>query len=185
MRLSKLVLFLVIGLLLLVVVAFIALLFVDPTIFRGQLEARATAAFGRQFQINGPISLERSLRPRIVLEDISIGNPAWASGEHFTRVGKVGVQVALLPLLRGDLRVLDVLFTGVEVFIEEGPDGANNYTFGDSDGSREPRGLPSIEELKIRDAIIYHISADASMSRYVITEARLWNIPGEPERIYS
>ncbi|UCF02784.1 MAG: AsmA family protein, partial [Deltaproteobacteria bacterium] len=183
MRLSKLVLFLVIGLLLLVVVAFTALLFVDPTIFRGQLEARATAAFGRQFQINGPISLEHSLRPRIVLEDITIGNPAWASGEYFTRVEKIGVQVALLPLLRGDLTVLDLLFTGVEVFIEEGPDGANNYTFGDSGGSREPRGLPDVERLLIRDAIIYYQAANASMSRYIITEARLWNIPGQPERI--
>ncbi|MGD9167786.1 MAG: AsmA family protein, partial [Syntrophobacterales bacterium] len=183
MRISKLVLFLVIGLLLLVVVAFTALLFLDPTIFRGQLEARASAAFGRQFQIEGPITLERSLRPRIVLEDTTIGNPAWASGEHFARVEKVSVQVALLPLLRGDLTVLDVLFSGVELFIEEGPDGAGNYTFGDSSGSREPRGLPAIEQLLIRDALIYHISADASMSRYVITEARLWNIPGQPERI--
>ncbi len=183
MRISKLVLFLVIGLLLLVVVAFTALLFVDPTIFRGQIEARASAAFGRQFKIDGPISLERSLRPRIVIEDISIGNPAWASGEHFARVEKIGVQVALFPLLRGDLTVLDVLFTGVELFIEEGPDDVNNYTFGDSGGSREPRRLPAIEQFMIRDAIIYNISADASMSRYVITEARLWNIPGQPERI--
>ena len=183
MRLTKVILILFIGLLLFVVVAVVALLFVDPTVFRGQIEARASAAFGRQFQIDGPISLERTLRPRIVIEDISIGNPAWASREHFTKVEKIGVQVALFPLLRGELTVLDVLFTGVEVFIEEGPDGSNNYTFGDSGGSREPRGLPSIEELKIQDAIIYHRSADASMNRYEIAEARLWNIPGQPERI--
>jgi len=183
MRISKLVLFLFIGLLIFAVVAVAALLFVDPAVFRGQLEARATAAFGRQFQIDGPISLERSLRPRIVIEDISIGNPAWASGKHFAKVEKIGVQVALFPLLRGDLTVLDVLFTGVEVFIEEGPDDANNYTFGDSGASKEPRGLPAIEQLLIRDAIIYHQSADASISRYEIAEARLWNIPGQPERI--
>jgi uncharacterized protein involved in outer membrane biogenesis len=167
MRISKLVLFLFIGLLIFAVVAVAALLFVDPAVFRGQLEARASAAFGRQFQI----------------EDISIGNPAWASGKHFAKVEKIGVQVALFPLLRGDLTVLDVLFTGVEVFIEEGPDDANNYTFGDSGASKEPRGLPAIEQLLIRDAIIYHQSADASISRYEIAEARLWNIPGQPERI--
>jgi hypothetical protein len=69
------------------------------------------------------------------------------------------------------------------MFIEEGPDGSNNYTFGDSDASEEPRVLPAIEKLLIRDAIIYHQSADASMSRYEIAEAQLWNIPGQPERI--
>ena len=183
MRLTKVILILFIGLLVFAIVAVTALLFVDPAIFRGQLEARAAAAFGRQFHIDGPISLERSLRPRIVIEDISIGNPAWASGKHFAKVEKIGVQVALFPLLRGDLTVLDVLFTGVEVFIEEGPDDANNYTFGDSGGSKEPRGLPSIEQFMIRDAIIYYRSADASISRYEIAEARLWNIPGQPERI--
>jgi uncharacterized protein involved in outer membrane biogenesis len=183
MRVSRIVLFLLIGLVVFAVVAVTALLFVDPTVFRGQIEARASAAFGRQFKIDGPISLERSLRPRIVIEDISIGNPAWTSREHFTTVAKVGVQVALFPLLRGDLTVLDILFTGVEVFIEEGPDGSNNYTFGDSGASKESRRLPSIEQFMIRDAIIYHRAADASMSRYEIAEARLWNIPGEPERI--
>jgi uncharacterized protein involved in outer membrane biogenesis len=183
MRFTKVILTLLIGLLIFAIVAFAALFLVDPAIFRGQLEARAAAAFGRQFQIDGPISLERSLRPRIVIEDISIGNPAWASGKHFAKVEKIGVQVALFPLLRGDLTVLDVLFTGVEVFIEEGPDDANNYTFGDSGASKEPRGLPAIEQLLIRDAIIYHQSADASISRYEIAEARLWNIPGQPERI--
>ena len=183
MRLTKIILTLLTGLLLLVVVAFTTLLFVDPTVFRGQIEARASAAFGRQFQIAGPISLERSLRPRIVLEDISIGNPPWASREHLTTVEKIGVQVALFPLLSGELTVLDIIFTGVELFIEEGPDGANNYTFSDSSGSREPRGLPAIEQLLIRDATIYHQSADASISHYEIAEARLWNIPGQAERI--
>ncbi|MEE8261569.1 MAG: AsmA family protein [Gammaproteobacteria bacterium] len=183
MRLRKLIITFVIGLLLLAVVAVAALFFVDPSDFRSQLEARATAAFNRQVQFDGPISLKRSLRPRIVIEDITIGNPDWASGAHFAKAEKIGIQVALLPLLRGNLRVLDVSLTGVEVFIEEGPDGATNYTFGDSGDSKEPGVLPSVEQLMIRDAIIYYRSADASISHYKIAEARLWNIPGQPERI--
>ena len=126
MRLRKLIITFVIGLLILAVVAVAALFFVDPSDFRSQLEAGATAAFNRQVQFDGPISLKRSLRPRIVIEDMTIGNPDWASGKHFAKAERVGVQIALLPLLRGDLRVLDVSLTGVEVFIEEGPDGASN-----------------------------------------------------------
>ena len=97
MRISKLVLFLVIGLAVFAVVAVTALLFVDPTVFRGQIETRASAAFGRQFQIDGAISLERSLRPRIVIEDISIGNPAWATGEHFAKVEKAQLLIIRSP----------------------------------------------------------------------------------------
>ncbi len=183
MRTSKLVLIPLIGLLLLVVLAVAALFLVDPGVFRGQLEARAAAAFGRRVQFNGPIRLERSLRPRIVIEDITIGNPDWAIGDHFAEAEKIGVQVSLLPLLRGDLRILEVSFTGVDLFIEEGPDGANNYTFGDRGDSDAPGVLPPVEQLLVRDIVINYRTADASISSYKIAEARLWNIPGQPERI--
>ena len=183
MRKTKLIIGALIGLLLIAVVAVIALFLVNPAVFRNKLEAGATAVFGRQVQFYGPISLKRSLRPWIVIEDMTIGNPGWATGAHFARARKLGVQVALLPLLRGDLRVLDVSLTGVDVFIEEGPDGVDNYTFGDKDDREEPGVLPAIEQLSIRDAIINYRSTDASTMRFEIDEARLWNIPGQPERI--
>ena len=183
MRTYKIVLILLIGLVLVAVAAVAALVFVDPSVYRGQLQARASAAFGRQFQIDGPIRLERSLRPRIIIEDITIGNPAWATGTHFATAEKVGVQVALFPLLRGDLRILDVSFTGVNLFIEEDPDGANNFTFGDRGESETLGVLPQVEQLLVKDTVINYRSADGSVSRYEISEARLWNIPGQPERI--
>jgi uncharacterized protein involved in outer membrane biogenesis len=183
MRKSKFVLIPLIGLLFLAVFAVAALYLVDPAVFRGQLEARAAAALGRQVQFDGPIRLERSLRPRIIIEDIAIGNPDWAIGAHFAEAEKIGVQVALFPLLRGDLRVLDVSFTGVNLFIEEGPDGTNNYTFGDRGDNETPGVLPPVERILVRDTVINYRAADSSISRYEITEARLWNLPGQPERI--
>ena len=183
MRISKFVLIPLIGLLLLVVLAVAALFLVDPAVFRGQLEARAAAALSRQVQFDGPIRLARSLRPQIVIEDITIGNPDWATGAHFAKAEKISVRVALFPLLRGDLRILDVSFTGVELFIEEAPEGANNYTFGDGGNSDAPGVLPPIEQLQVRDVIINYRTADAGTSSYKVAEARLWNIPGQPERI--
>ena len=69
------------------------------------------------------------------------------------------------------------------MIIEEGPDGADNYTFGDKGDREEPWVLPAIEQLTIQDAIINYRSADANTMRFEIAEARLWNIPGKPERI--
>ena len=183
MRETRLIIGVLIGLLLLAVVAVTALFLVNPAVFRNQLQAGATAVFGRQVRFEGPIRLKRSLRPWIVIEDIVISNPDWTSGAHFATAEKLGVQVALLPLLRGDLRVLDVSLAGVSAFIEEGPDGADNYTFGDKGDHAEPGMLPAIERLTIRDTIINYRSADASTLRFAIDEARLWNIPGQPERI--
>jgi uncharacterized protein involved in outer membrane biogenesis len=183
MRFFKIVLIIFGVLVLVAVAALAALVFVDPSVFRNQLETRASAAFGREFIIEGPISLERSLRPRIILEEITIGNPDWATGSHFATAEKVGVQVALFPLLLGDLRVLDVSFAGVKLFIEEGPDGADNYSLGAQNQSETPGVLPSIDQLSVKDTTINFRSADGSSRRLEIGEARVWNIPGEPERI--
>ncbi len=183
MRTYKIVLILLIGLVLVAVAAIAALVFVDPSIYRNQLEKRASAAFDRQFKIGGPIRLERSLRPRIIIEDISIGNPEWATGTHFATAEKVAVQVALFPLLRGELRILDVAFSGVDLFIEEGSDGADNYTFGDRGDSETAGVLPQVEHLLVKDTVINYRTASGSSKRFEISEARLWNIPGEPERI--
>ena len=183
MRAFKIVLFLLIGLVLIAVAAVAALMFVDPSVYRNQLENRASTAFGRQFNIDGPIRLERSLRPRIIVEDITIGNPDWATDPHFATAEKVAVRVALFPLLRGDLRVLNVSFSGVNLFIEKGLDGANNYTFGDRDDSESPGVLPPIERLLVKDTVINYRSTDGSSRRFEISRARLWNLPGEPERI--
>ena len=159
MRASKIFFILFILLLITIAAAIAALFFIDPSVFRGQLEARATRALGRQVQFIGPISLERSLRPRIIVEDINIGNPRWARGDQFAQVAKAEVQVALIPLLQGDLRILDVVFNGVNLFIEETPDGINNYTFGDPEAGKEAGLLPDVERLLIRDATIKHRSA--------------------------
>jgi len=183
MRPAKLVSVLLLGLLLLFAAAFAALLFVDPTHFRSQLEAGASAAFGRGVRFGGPIRLERSLKPRIVVNRMTIDNPPWASAAHLAAADEVAVQVALWPLLFGELRVLDVRLAGVAVFLEEGPEGANNFTFGDPGAGQDPGALPALEKLLVQDAVITHRSAKARFSRYEIETARLWNIPGQPERI--
>ncbi len=183
MRTSKIILIAFIGLVLLVAAAFAALMFVDPSVFRNQLETGASEAFGREFRIAGSIQLERSLRPRIIVEDVTIANPEWATGEYFATGEKVAVQVALFPLLLGDMQILDVAFSGVNLYIEENPDGANNYTFGDRDESDAPGVLPPVEQLTVRDTVINFQSVDGNSKRFEIETARLWNIPGEPERV--
>ncbi len=183
MRINKIVLIVIIGLVLAAVATVATLMFVDPSVFRNQIETRASEAFGRKFKIAGPIDLERSLQPRIIVEDISIANPDWATSPYFATAEKVAVQVALIPLFFGKLEVLDVVFNGANLIIEKGPDGVNNYTFGDRDQSDAPRLFPAVERFQVNDSVIDYKTADGHSMRFGINHARLWNIPGEPERI--
>ena len=120
----KFIAWLLLGVLLLLAGVGAALMSVDPAMFRGELEACASAALGRTVQLGGPIRLERSLTPRLVIGDIKIPNPEGHRDADFATAEEVAVQVALLPLLRGDLQVLEVRFSGVKIFLEAASDGA-------------------------------------------------------------
>ena len=43
--------------------------------------------------------------------------------------------------------------------------------------------FPSVERILIRNAVLFHRSIKGVVARYEIYQARLWNLPGEPERI--
>ncbi len=148
----------------------------DYKLLREQLEARGTDAFGRPVHLEGAIRLRPSWNPDLVFEDVVVDNPDWASRPHFLTTNKLRVKVALLPLLRGELDVLDIVLDGVDVLLETRPDGVNNFTFGDQDS---PSVLPDIDQFTIREFLIANRYADQNLRRIAITEAKIVNIAGQ------
>ena len=103
---------------------------IDEERYRAPLEAGASFALGRQVTIEGPISLSLSLHPTLVLEDVHIANPSWASRPDLLHATRLEVQLALLAALMQEVVIDKVLFDGVDLLLEEGPHESNNWTFG-------------------------------------------------------
>ncbi len=117
-RLIKLFLVSLAALAVLAVLLVTALLFLDLGMFRAQIEARGTEAFDRRLTIAGPMRLKPSFQPLLVAEDVRIGNPEWASRPNFAHIQRLEIRVALWPLLRGELDVRDVIFSGADVLLD-------------------------------------------------------------------
>ncbi len=154
-----------------------ALFLLDLDVFRGQIEAAGAEAFDRQLTIAGSIRLKPSLQPLLVVEDVRIGNPEWASRPDFAHVERLGVRVALLPLLRGEWVVLAVIFSGADVLLEVGAGDRNNFTFG---RRRGPPELPNIDQFHVRDTVLASRDADGQLHRCAVKEAEVRNTPGQP-----
>src|SRR4051812_16064954 len=60
-----------------IVVALVIMLF-DWNMLRGPIERKVERATGRTFSIKGDLQGEWSLRPRIVANDVTMGNTPWA-----------------------------------------------------------------------------------------------------------
>ena len=179
-RLTKLILGAFAVLAFLAVLLTTVLLFLDLGWLRGQLESRATEAFGRQVTFAGAIHLKPSLWPTFMTEDFRIGNPAWASRPDFAQVERLEIQVALLPLFRGELQVLNITFRGADVFLEVGSDGTNNFTFGHSEGTST---LPAIDKFSVLDSVIGYRENGEELYRCAVVKAEATNMPKQPVQL--
>lgn len=103
---------------------------IDEEQYRRPLEVGASLALGRGVTFDGPLSLSLSFHPTLVLEDVHIANPSWASRADLFRATRLEAQLSFLALLRRELVIDKIIVDGLDLLLEEGPDESNNWTFG-------------------------------------------------------
>mgnify|MGYP003643624850 CR=1 FL=1 len=112
---------------LLLVAALAGPTFVDWNQFRGEFEAQAQKITGREVTIGGDISFVVLPAPHLTLNNVSVANVEGSENPDFLRVGQVDVEVALAPLLSGQISATSVKIARPLIHLEVGPDGANNW----------------------------------------------------------
>jgi uncharacterized protein involved in outer membrane biogenesis len=176
------------GLCLLVLIAVaIAVATVDLRTLVDPVLAQLRSATGREIALGGPIDLELSLEPRIVLNDVSFGNPAWATGKDMARARRVEARVALLPLLRRRFEVVELALTEPQLVLETDAQGRGNWEFGGasaapsapsapSAGSARPAAaaLLAVGTITVEDGTVsYRATAGAKATQIVIEHLRV------------
>jgi AsmA family protein len=128
----------------LIALAYILFPFYEEDVYRGSLEAGFSAAMERPVKIKGPISLTFSLQPILILEDVYVANPPWASQPHLFRADRLEIGLSLGPLLRRHLEIENIALEGAELLLEEGSEDRDNWTFRkDTQPGMFSRAVPS------------------------------------------
>lgn len=182
MRVRKIIGWSAFALVAVIAVLLVILLLVDVTVYRGPLQAGVSELLGRPVKLEGEMSLTPSLWPTIVVEEVHIANPEWASRPNFASAERLEFQVALLPLILGDLRILSLALDGVDILLEGRPDGTNNWTFKEKKPA-ETGKLPDIQAMTGRQSVIgYRLSADR-VYRFAVTDVGVVLAKGEQIQI--
>ncbi|MEQ8269194.1 MAG: AsmA family protein [Parvibaculum sp.] len=119
---------------LLAVLLFAALIgpsLVDWNQFRNGIETQASEVAGRPVSIDGDIRFRILPAPHLTLGKIKIGNDPEASSlpsePHFATFDEIDAEVALAPLLSGDIKVTSVRIMRPQFNLEVLPDGSVNW----------------------------------------------------------
>ena len=129
---------------------------VDLDRYRSQLEAEVKLATGRDFHIEGDVRFALSLPLTLVLDDLRFANSPWSSQPHMVRVKHFKAQVAILPLLTGDVQVKRAILVEPRIQLEKDVRGQGNWELGGKETDKEQaeegneRSEPEVEIVEIR-----------------------------------
>lgn len=140
---------LIVGFVLLAAVAATAAAYVRSMSFdsyRSALAHELRVATGRDVALSGPIELSLFPRPRFSVSGVAIANAPWGTRDALVRVDRVDADIALLPLLRGDIRLARLGLVRPDFWFETDFGGKANWVLaapeplpaGPGDASRRP-----------------------------------------------
>ncbi|MEO7953390.1 MAG: AsmA family protein [Polaromonas sp.] len=138
----------VIGVASFLILVFVALYFLNWNLLRPYISAKVTQFTGRSFAINGDLIVHLSLHPRIVANDIVLGNAAWSAEPNMAEIKRLDVRVDLLQLLIGHLNFPDIALSAPHVILEVNKDGTPNWVFKGQHKDKST-GIPEVGALAI------------------------------------
>ena len=112
----------------------------DPGSYKPELVAAVKQATGRDLQIKGHIGLALSLSPIIEVSDVTLSNPSGFSRPEMASVGKMDLQLALLPLLSRRIEIDRLILTKPDVRLETDAKGNPNWVFAPEQPAAPPAG---------------------------------------------
>ncbi len=124
-----------------VVVCFIAIYIIaasyDYNKFKPQITGLVKEYTGRELTLAGDIKFGIGLYPTLEIEDVAFQNAAWGSRPEMAKIGRLEVQLELLPLISGDIRLKRLTLLKPDFLIEIDKSGKTNLDF-DLPAKKEP-----------------------------------------------
>ncbi|MBU6449330.1 MAG: AsmA family protein [Rhodospirillales bacterium] len=110
----------------------------NPNAYAPQIIAAVQQATGRTLSINGRIRLELSFTPTLAASGLSLSNPDGFADSSLLTLDQAQAQIALMPLLRHQVDVLNLRLAGLKLYLERNQAGEADWNFGG--GAPQPSG---------------------------------------------
>ncbi|MBX3493719.1 MAG: AsmA family protein [Parvibaculum sp.] len=126
---------------------------IDWNKFRGEIEAQASYALGAPVRIDGDIRLRILPAPHMTLGKVKIVNThSAAQSAHLATFEEIDAEVALAPLLTGDISITSVRIVRPQINLEVLPDGTTNWTAFELPDATVEDGMFSLASISLEAA---------------------------------
>jgi len=120
----------------------------DWNLARPYIARQVSRSTGRSFEIKGDLEVHLSLQPRIIANDIVMGNPEWSNNPTMARIKRVDFTINIPKLVIGRLSFPEISLSDFHLALEVNKDGTPNWVFGRA-AKHKQREFPYIGALSI------------------------------------
>lgn len=122
--------------------------FIDWNQYKGDITDQAKKATGRRLTIIGDISLTLLPSPALKVADVHLANTPGGEAQNLVSLKALEVEVALWPLLSGELQVQSVRLIEPVIALEVDKKGVANWTFDAAGGTSSEAASPDNADLE-------------------------------------
>jgi uncharacterized protein involved in outer membrane biogenesis len=98
------------------------------THWRELLQGKASPALGREFAVEGPLSVDWNWRaPRFRAEQVRLANTENAADPYMVDIGRLEVQIEIWKLLVGKISIPDLVLDRPKIILEKDAEGKGNW----------------------------------------------------------
>jgi hypothetical protein len=123
----------------------------DWNLARPYVARQVTRSTGRSFEIKGDLEVHLSLWPRIIANDIVMGNAEWGNNPTMAKIKRVDLTISIPKLMIGRLSFPRISLSDFHVALEVNKDGTPNWVFGKAGKQRQ---FPDIGSLSIDNGTV-------------------------------
>lgn len=140
---------------------------------RDRLAAVIEAQTGRRLTIGGNVGVALFPALSVQIDDVTLANAPGGSAPGLVTLGRLNVEVALMPLLSGEVRIEKLVLDHPTVALEVDAGGNPNWTLAPTgapagDGGEDGGGLAlAVRQVEIVDGVVSY--ADASSGSAPVT----------------
>jgi len=113
---------------------------IDWNAYRGEVAGRVEAAIGRPITIDGDLRLRLLPAPTLSVGKVRVANPPDMPGDDMATVEALSIELALRPLLIGEIEAANIVLMHPILRLERGADDRVNWAF-------EPHGRSADESV--------------------------------------
>lgn len=154
----------------------------DVNVFRAEIAAAIEAETGRKIVFGGDIALKLGRTTALTVNDVRLANVAGGSRPEMLRVAKASAEVAIMPLLHGEVVIQRLVLQGADILVDIDKQGRTNFDFISAEPASSKKAaaeggellLQRIGDVDIRDAkITVRDARDGQTQRLSLQRLRL------------